>query len=213
MTTRPDAKHLSVSDAVAVRIKEARGRRGWSAKQLAEQCAVRGLPRLTHSVLNNIESGRPDKDGQRKRDITVDELLALAVILDVAPTHLLGLPVDGATSIEILPSCGVSNNDDLQQWIRGDKPLPQTDERLYFASALEQLPPRDDQRTAPQSARAVIQEQAKELLSGFHAEAERLAATATARLEAIVAQAENAVANGATPDDVVEILKRAEQKP
>lgn len=207
----PDSRALTASDAVAGRLKEARSRRGWTAKQLAEQCAAHGLPRLTHAVLNNIESGRPDAEGRRRRDISVDELLALAFILDVAPAHLLGIPEGARTAVAVVPGCKVSDNAELQQWVRGEQPLPGMDERRYFASALEQLPPRDGQQTTREFARSLLQQQAKTLLEGFNAETSRLAESTSARLEALVRQAEEAVSSGADPRDVIALLKNPER--
>ncbi|MFC1407125.1 hypothetical protein ACEZDJ_38165 [Streptacidiphilus sp. N1-5] len=179
-------------------------------KDLADACALRGVPHLTNSVLANIESGRPDRDGRRRRDVSVDELLALALVLDVAPAHLLGLPQGSGASIKIAPGCQVASNQVLQQWVRGDEPLPTTDDRLYYASALEQLPARDADQIAAQHARSVIQDRAKEMLAGFHAEAEKLVASTEARIEAMVSNAEAAVASGATPQEVIDMLRQAD---
>jgi hypothetical protein len=57
--------------------------------ELAARCAELGAGHLTENVIENIESGRRDKQGRRRRDVTVDELLTLAVALNVAPVHLL----------------------------------------------------------------------------------------------------------------------------
>jgi transcriptional regulator with XRE-family HTH domain len=72
---------------VAGRVRELRQRWGWSAARLAERCAEVGAPQLTASVIANIESGRRDKQGRRRREVTVDEArylgLALSVPIDV----------------------------------------------------------------------------------------------------------------------------------
>jgi transcriptional regulator with XRE-family HTH domain len=76
-----------LSDIVAGRVRELRQRWGWSAARLAERCAEVGAPQLTASVIANIESGRRDKQGRRRREVTVDEArylgLALSVPIDV----------------------------------------------------------------------------------------------------------------------------------
>ncbi len=214
MTSGTDPTELSVSDAVARRIKEARARRGWSAKQLAEKCAERGLSRLTHSVLNNIESGRHNEDGQRKRDVTVDELLGLALVLDVAPVHLLALPEkrEVEVTVRVAPGVVLKENARLLQWVRGDAPLPESDSRLYYASSIEQLPAPDAQRTSAEFARSVLQDRAKELLQGFNEQTAQMAADATAKLQGLVAEAEQAISDGATLDEVLALLKQAGQK-
>lgn len=56
---------------------------------LAKVCAERGAPQLTASVLMNIESGRRSEDGRRRRHVTVDEVMALAYVLEVSPMALL----------------------------------------------------------------------------------------------------------------------------
>ncbi|MEY9942152.1 helix-turn-helix domain-containing protein [Streptacidiphilus sp. MAP5-3] len=214
MTSGTDPTELSVSDAVALRIKESRARRGWSAKQLAERCAERGLVRLTHSVLNNIESGRHNENGQRKRDVTVDELLGLALVLDVAPIHLLALPENGETevAVRVAPDVVLKDNAGLLQWVRGDAPLPESDARLYYASAIERLPSPDVQRTSAEFARSVLQDRAKELLRGFNEQTAQMAANATAQLQDLVAEAEQAINDGASLDEVLALLKQAGQE-
>jgi transcriptional regulator with XRE-family HTH domain len=79
----------TVSDAVANRVQQLRKRRGWSARRLAKACAATGNPQLTESVVANIESGRRDKQGRRRRDVSVDELVAFAQALDVSVGLLL----------------------------------------------------------------------------------------------------------------------------
>ena len=211
MTSGADPTELSVSDAVARRIKEARARRGWTAKQLAEQCAARGLTRLTHSVLNNIESGRHNNAGERKRDVSVDELLGLALVLDVAPLHLLALPesAGGEIAVRLLPGVAVSDNPDLLLWMRGEKALPENDARLYYASAMERLPATDSQRTTAEFARSVLQDRAKEIVQGFNEQTAQLAASATARMQSLVAEAEQAINDGASLEEVMALLKQA----
>jgi transcriptional regulator with XRE-family HTH domain len=83
----------TASDGVARRVKELRQRRGWSAARLAQQCADQGAPQLTASVIANIESGRRDKQGRRRRDVTVDEAFAFGRALDEPVAALLGLAV------------------------------------------------------------------------------------------------------------------------
>jgi transcriptional regulator with XRE-family HTH domain len=88
------------SDVVARRVREVRKRLGWSAERLAAECVQVGAPHLTASVLANIESGRRDQQGRRRRDVTVDELLQLAAALRVETRDLLpsgvGKPYDEA---------------------------------------------------------------------------------------------------------------------
>lgn len=75
---------------MAARIREARKARGWLAADLAARCADAGHPELTENVLENIESGRRDKTGRRRRAVTVDELRVLADVLGFSPADVLG---------------------------------------------------------------------------------------------------------------------------
>jgi transcriptional regulator with XRE-family HTH domain len=84
----------TASDNVARRVLHFRKHHGWSAARLAEECARVGYPQLTASVIANIESGRRDKQGRRRRHVTVEELFAFAVALQTSPIVLLG-PLGG----------------------------------------------------------------------------------------------------------------------
>lgn len=91
------------SELVAARVKEARQRKGWTAEALAERCAQSGVPEITRSVIANIETGRPDNDGRRRRQVTVEELLTFARVLEVPPLQLL-TPLDGGEALQVVPS-------------------------------------------------------------------------------------------------------------
>ncbi len=206
----------SVSDVVAARVREARLRRGWTAQQLAQACAHRGADKLTTSVINNIETGRRDNQGHRRRDLSVDELLTLALVLDVAPIHLLGLPTgDEGTAVRIAPDCRVSDPQALLLWIRGDKALPESDARRYYSSAIEHSPATDPNQSTAELARSVLQDRANELLERFNSETATFAANATARMEErlneLLQQLETAVASGADQDQLRDMLKQAKQ--
>lgn len=86
--TEHEGPQETASDVVARRVRVIRDRRGWNARQLAEACTRIGHPELTESVIANIESGRRDEHGRRRREVSVDELLAFAEALGVAPGAL-----------------------------------------------------------------------------------------------------------------------------
>ena len=71
----------SAAAVVRDRVKELRERRGWSAAKLAELCAENEMPNLNRDVIANLESGR-------RPNVTIDEVLVLALVLDVAPVNL-----------------------------------------------------------------------------------------------------------------------------
>jgi transcriptional regulator with XRE-family HTH domain len=74
----------SASSTVANRVQQLRKRHGWSVARLAAECAKVGAPQLTANVLTNLLSRQ-----QRRRDLTVEEVGALAAVFDVVPATLL----------------------------------------------------------------------------------------------------------------------------
>ncbi|GGL30343.1 hypothetical protein GCM10010095_14340 [Streptomyces anthocyanicus] len=132
----------SYSDIAAERIREVRRKRGLTAAQLAKRCADIGAPEITAQSVSNIETGRRDKEGRRRRFVTVDELVALSVALEVAPVHLLSkalppeeLPLPGAWK-------GTPNAEGLaliwRNYIKGEQALPGMDARNYMTEAPEE---------------------------------------------------------------------------
>ena len=88
---------LSASDIAARRIREERQRRKLTVKDLAAACAKAGVPHLTAPVITNLESRR-----KASREITAEELLALAFVLQVPPVQLL-CPLDGGEVLQVVP--------------------------------------------------------------------------------------------------------------
>jgi len=68
-----------VSDYVADKIRTARKLRDWTTSDLASRCG------LTDNIIENIEAGRRDRDGHRRRGITLDELYAIAEAFGAEP--------------------------------------------------------------------------------------------------------------------------------
>lgn len=85
---------------VAESLKKLREARGLTGEGLARLCAENGAPEITRAVIANIETGRPGKEGRRRREVTVDELLVFAYVLDVPPV-LLMVPLDAANRLQI----------------------------------------------------------------------------------------------------------------
>lgn len=192
---------LSVSDAAAVRLKEARTRRGWTTKQLADACGAAGAVKLTSAALSNIETGRRDSEGVRKRELSIDELVVLAVVLDIAPVHLLGLPdnAEPGTRLQLTPKLAVSDGELLLEWFCGQKALPQSDSRQFYSAALQRMPANDDQETIANLTRSVLQDRAAALTESFNSE-----------MAATVARINAAVESGAGPEELAALLKPGE---
>ena len=118
------------SDVVAARVREVRGKRNLTVAQLAARCADLGAPDLTTQALYKLEQRRPGK--LRPRPVTVDELLALAAALNVAPVHLLVPPDDFRKSYQVTGTIS-ERAAYVRHWIRGVIPLRSADPREYFA--------------------------------------------------------------------------------
>ena len=80
------------------------------------------MPSLTRSVIANAESGR------RQGGFTIEEMLTLAYVLDVAPVYLF-LPIEAAL-VSITPNW-VSSAGYVREWVRGNYALPGQDPRTY----------------------------------------------------------------------------------
>lgn len=125
---------LTPTQTVAARVRELRKRHGWSASQLAERLAAVGLP-WDRFTVQNLENGR-------RQNVTLDESLALAFVLDVAPVHLIVPITDGQRFFAVTPE-DATPADEAREWIRGRSPLPPQDPRVYFSEvpASEWEPP------------------------------------------------------------------------
>jgi transcriptional regulator with XRE-family HTH domain len=86
-----------ISDQVGERIRDVRKQLKWTMSDLAARCAELGHPEITRSVIENIEGGRRDDEGRRRRDITVDELMAIAGAFAVPASALMQPLSDSAT--------------------------------------------------------------------------------------------------------------------
>jgi transcriptional regulator with XRE-family HTH domain len=130
---------MTPSDVVAGRVRDIRHKRGLTVAQLAARLADRGMPGLTEQALYNLEAGRPDRRGLRRRAVSVDELLALAYALEVSPLDLL-VPIDDEQTISV-PGTGHGEwpREQVRDWVRAWAPLPGIDERLFYA----ELPPEE----------------------------------------------------------------------
>jgi hypothetical protein len=102
----------SPSKSVAERIKESARRQGCTLPRLAGRCAEVGAPWLTRDVLASITSSR--------RRITVDDLYAIALALNLPPSSLL-VPL-GEPRVALTPTITADPRHVLE-WDRGDAPL------------------------------------------------------------------------------------------
>jgi hypothetical protein len=140
-----------------------------------------GATHLTPSVIANIETGRRDELGRRRREVTVDELLVFAYAL-AAPLPVLLLPLTSADRVNVTPNVPVSTEAALR-WALSETPPPTPDGRVQDAEvwAMQGAPLWRYQELwklleASNSYRALIEKLAdEEALQGSDAErAERL---------------------------------------
>ena len=125
------ANEQSVSDVVAARVREVRGKRHLTVAELAARCAELGAPELTAQALYKLEQRRPGK--LRPRPVTVDELLTLAMALNVAPVHLL-VPVDDPDAAYPVIGGVTARRFGVRAWIRGIGVIdPDADPREFGA--------------------------------------------------------------------------------
>ena len=202
----------TTSDVVGDRIRATRKRRGWSAQKLADQLAATGAPELSMFVISNIESGRRKADGKRRREVSVDELFLIAYVLGVPPIHLLVPDEDSETPVEVAPGARVDKPDLMLRWIRGDETLPGIDPRGYFAATLEHVQAPDAQQTLAEYTRNVLQDQAREIVEQFNAQANELAKQTQQRVSALTESLERAISSGATGEELRALLRDMQKK-
>ncbi|WP_414168413.1 hypothetical protein ACMATS_17610 [Streptoverticillium reticulum] len=120
--------HEILSDLVAEQIRAHRTRLGLNREQLAKECERIGAPELTYAAITNIETGRRDKDGKRRREVTVDELMTFAYALGVPPL-LLMLPLGSLDRVPSPAKWGGLHPHYAWQWVTGEEPPAFRDEQ------------------------------------------------------------------------------------
>lgn len=111
---RPAVKYGATAAMVAANVQRARKGRGFSIYRLSEELAKLGHP-IAPAAVSKVE--------RQQRQVTVDDLIALAVALHVSPSALL-LPLkdDPAAMVEITGG-GTIPADDAWNWMDGRRRL------------------------------------------------------------------------------------------
>jgi transcriptional regulator with XRE-family HTH domain len=124
---------LRSSEVVAQTVRFFRTRRGWTQGQLADALEAEGLD-VGRTGVGKIETGA--------RNVSVDELMVLAVTLGVPPVSLL-IP-QSAEPVALTGTVEVSG-DRLAAWVTGARPLDDSDEAvdLFFAGRRQSPEQRD----------------------------------------------------------------------
>src|SRR5690606_3552306 len=97
-------------EVIASRVRALRKGRGWSAERLAKEMSKVGVP-WERMVVTKLET-------RRRKSITVEELLALAYVLDVAPVYLL-LPVNDERAPYAYTPDRTAEVWRVREWVRG----------------------------------------------------------------------------------------------
>ncbi len=87
-----------------------------TTEKLAARCAELGAPQLTAQALYKLE-GQRNPAKRRPRPVTVDELLVLALALDIAPVNLLA-GTDDLAPYPVTPAVSVRTVV-ARRWMRG----------------------------------------------------------------------------------------------
>ncbi|RLU85906.1 hypothetical protein CTZ27_26430 [Streptomyces griseocarneus] len=109
-----------MSDTVAEQVRRHRTRLGLSREQLAAECARLGAADLTYAAIVSIETGRRDKNGRRRREVSVDELLVLGIALAVPPL-LLALPLGAEETVPTVPAADPRPPYTVWKWVTGEE--------------------------------------------------------------------------------------------
>jgi transcriptional regulator with XRE-family HTH domain len=150
MTQDDEKRQDPIAAVVARRVREVRSRRGWSAQELADRLREAGFPELDRGIIANLESGR-------RRSVSIDEVLALALVLDMAPVHLFVPVADEALSI----GRWAVGSGPAREWVRGNYALPSQDSRVYAT----EVP--DEEWSARQVGRPPTSEELQAMLEGL----------------------------------------------
>ncbi|MFJ8334555.1 hypothetical protein [Streptomyces sp. NPDC094437] len=112
--------HQTASDTIAGQVRKHRARLGLNRQQLADECARLGAVDLTYAAITNIETGRRNKEGKRRREVTVDELLVLGLALAVPPL-LLVLPLGDEQTVPTVPAADPRDPYTVWKWCTGEE--------------------------------------------------------------------------------------------
>jgi len=120
----------SASNTAAQRVQRLRKERGWSVARLADECAKVGAPQLTANVLTNLLSRQ-----QRRRDLTVEEVGALAAVFDLPPARLLPELIEPISEPErlVLSFTSAEQAEEMRKWLASSAVVAEMmrDQHLY----------------------------------------------------------------------------------
>ena len=189
------ADPIGPAELIIGRLKDARVRAGGvSTYQLADRLAelTGGAPKLSANVLQNLETGR------RQQAVTVEELLLLALALDVPPEFFLAPPVGG--KVRLTPSVTL-DRDVFLAWVQGRAPAPGTDAEHYQAVSAEVL---GDTRLSGNAAlKASFLREATSVLNDFLADSDQIIHKTREQVRTLLGDLRTAVDGGSSREDLI----------
>ncbi|HST24419.1 MAG TPA: helix-turn-helix transcriptional regulator [Gaiellaceae bacterium] len=129
-------------EVFADRLKQVRSRKGWTQDRLSAE-----LQRLGHP-LHRVTLAKLERGGTRSQNVSLQDVLAIAAALGVAPIHLF-VPFREDEQVAITPQL-VRTGANVRAWVRGRGLLGDEDERFYFT----ELPPEEQRQAMAQIERA-----------------------------------------------------------
>jgi len=108
------------------RLREVRRLKRWTQSDLAAALAGNGVD-LAEPAVTRMERG--------SRGVSLDEAIAIAAVLGVSPLHMF-VPLDDNDSSQVTPQMSVPVTE-ARAWARGQRPLREEDERLFYAQTPE----------------------------------------------------------------------------
>jgi len=112
---------LLPSEVFRRRLREVRQARNWTQPELAEKLSGQGAG-ITEFTINRIESG--------KRGLSLDEAVAIAAVLGPSLLHMI-VPLEERGRVHLTPQMPVRLLD-ARAWLRGQRPLQQADEQIFY---------------------------------------------------------------------------------
>jgi transcriptional regulator with XRE-family HTH domain len=112
------------SEVFRGRLREVRQAKGWTQQELAEALSRAGAELTTFAVAR-MESG--------KRGISLNEAVAIAAVLGPSLLHMI-VPLEERGRVHLAPRMPAKVVD-ARAWLRGQRPLRQEDEQVFFFQA------------------------------------------------------------------------------
>ncbi len=194
---------LTPKEIAGLRLADLRRRRGITAEQLSARCVELGASHLTRNMVANIEN--------RRRGVQLDDFLILSLALDVAPVDLLSLSEDNSEIAVLTSTVTVTDATTWRGWLVGETALPESNLRLYYASALEHMQAPTGQAMSAY-AKAVVQERAAEIASQYEAEATAMLERTRTQASDLLDEVSKAVTEGMTTEEILTRLNAIRQR-